>query len=752
MADQKITDLTADTSPSTDDLIITVNDPAGTPANRKVTIANLSTTLAAETKTLTNKTIDADDNTLSNIGTAELGDDITTAGKALLSAADAAAQRTALDVDQAGTDNSTDVTLAGSLDYITISGQEITRNAVDLSTDVTGNLPVTNLNSGTGASGSTFWAGDGTWKTPSGSGDVSKVGTPADGQIGVWTGDGTIEGDSALTFDTSSDTLTIAASGNLAFGAVNVLDDNAGTMTLSNIDALDATTVATIEAAIDTLANLTSIQGQSVTISGTTTLNGTNTGDVTLAGSLDYITISGQQITRNAIDLAADVTGNLPVTNLNGGTSASASTYWRGDGTWATPSASGSAFFDDDGSTPGTLPSASGADAIAIGDGAAAGGAAGYALGRKAQANTGAATLALGSNSSTGTGTTATGTNSIAIGTGNNSGANAASTGNGAIVIGGSASTIAGPAGSGAGAIVIGSKVGTGAGASPVTTSDAAIVIGSNTSTGAGPSAGQPASIAIGGTDDTGAGANASGSGAIAIGGSSSGSAGTVSSGSNTIAIGTSGSSSAGAAASGTLAIAVGGGGGSSAGPTASGTSAIALGGAAASSAAGPAASGTRAVALCAGSVADVQGMLARATGHISAVGDNQGVEYLLYRQTTNATPAELSSDGNAPGAGTCIAIPSGGTLIFDALIEGRSSADAIAKHVRGLIYNSGGTTALVSSVVEESFATAGATSGSWAISVTADNTNDRLAITVTGQSATTINWGAKVSGHYVKI
>jgi len=56
---------------------------------------------------------------------------------------------------------------------------------------------------------------------------------------------------------------------------------------------------------------------------------------VTLAGTPDYITLAGQVITRNAVDLAADVTGNLPVTNLNSGTDASASTYWRGDGTWA---------------------------------------------------------------------------------------------------------------------------------------------------------------------------------------------------------------------------------------------------------------------------------------------------------------------------------------------------------------------------------------------------------------------------------
>ena len=63
-------------------------------------------------------------------------------------ATSASAARTALSVDVAGTDNSTDVTVSGK-DYASISGQEITFAQIDLTDDVTGALPI--ANGGTGA-------------------------------------------------------------------------------------------------------------------------------------------------------------------------------------------------------------------------------------------------------------------------------------------------------------------------------------------------------------------------------------------------------------------------------------------------------------------------------------------------------------------------------------------------------------------------------------------------------------------------
>ncbi|MBV1929116.1 MAG: hypothetical protein KUG81_06345, partial [Gammaproteobacteria bacterium] len=51
------------------------------------------------------------------------------------------------------------------------------------------------------ASSSTYLRGDNTWASIAGGGDVSKVGTPVNNQVGVWTGDGTLEGDADLTFN-----------------------------------------------------------------------------------------------------------------------------------------------------------------------------------------------------------------------------------------------------------------------------------------------------------------------------------------------------------------------------------------------------------------------------------------------------------------------------------------------------------------------------------------------------------------------
>ena len=66
------------------------------------------------------------------------------------------------------------------------------------------------------------------------------------------------------------------------------------------------------------------LQNSGITIAdgASGTLSGTNSGDVTLAGTPTYLTIANQVITRNNVNLSSHVTGTLPISN--GGTGQSA--------------------------------------------------------------------------------------------------------------------------------------------------------------------------------------------------------------------------------------------------------------------------------------------------------------------------------------------------------------------------------------------------------------------------------------------
>ena len=137
-----------------------------------------------------------------------------------------------------------------------------------------------------------------------------------------------------------------------------------------------------------------------------------------------------------------------------------------------------------------------------------------------------------------------------------------------------------------------------------------------------------------------------------------------------------------------------------------------------------------------------VEGKLAYAAGRFAAAGDAQGGQFILRADTTDATATVLTTNNSTAGSTNQIVAASDTCITFDGTITAmQNGAQAYASwKIEGLLVNDGGTTTLANSAT-----TVISNADGWGMALSADNTNNALAITVTGEAAHNIRWVANI-------
>lgn len=145
-----------------------------------------------------------------------------------------------------------------------------------------------------------------------------------------------------------------------------------------------------------------------------------------------------------------------------------------------------------------------------------------------------------------------------------------------------------------------------------------------------------------------------------------------------------------------------------------------------------------------------VTGMVAHSAQHFSTTGDAQYERYVMSRQSTSATPVTLTATQGAASASNQPLLPTNSSMSFTGVVHGRNGTTSSAGwQISGTIKNVSGTVSLVGTPTVTSIG-ADAGAAAWAVAVAADNTNKCLQINVTGAAATTINWVAFVESAFV--